>query len=226
VTPRSSQDFEHSSPGHHLDGAPAVDNGLGNLADELGDVWDEDEEGMEGEYLDDESMDMQHDDPGGIGVALDHDGSIRHNDEAVGNAVRDSGVAMSSPSSASKGTLSPAAAIARVGNGRRHQRQRSLYDGSDYGDSSDLEENEGIPAGLERQLAAVESLVRRGLEQNGSAADEVVQRTVERLRDLGSQTSIETGATRYVDTHGYLSIYLSSPTYIYRINHTDTYCAD
>jgi hypothetical protein len=207
VTPRSSQDFEHSSPGHHLDGAPAVDNGLGNLADELGDVWDEDEEGMEGEYLDDESMDMQQDDPGGIGVALDHDGSIGHNDEAVGNAVRDSGVAMSSPSSASKGTLSPAAAIAKVGNGRRHQRQRSLYDGSDYGDSSDLEENEGIPAGLERQLAAVESLVRRGLEQNGSAADEVVQRTVERLRDLGSQTSIETGATRYVDTHGYLSIF-------------------
>jgi hypothetical protein len=76
-----------------------------------------------------------------------------------------------------------------------------LYDGSDYGDDSDFEENDGFTMGLERQLAAVESLVRRGLEENGSSSDQVVKRVVERLRDLGSQTSIESGATRYVELH-------------------------
>ena len=192
MTPRSSHEFEHSSPAQGFDGGG--DGGLGNLADELGDVWDDDEEGAEGEYMDE--MDLPHEDMNGIGVAIDHDGSTGMEGSPLVNGVRDSGVAMQSSSPHSKTTLSPQAAIRP--NGRRHQRQRSLYDGSDYGDDSDLEANEGISAGLEKQMAAVESLVRRGLEQNGSASDQVVQRVVERLRDLGSQSTIEMGATRYV----------------------------
>lgn len=193
MTPRSSHEFEHSSPAHNYDGGG--DGGLGNLADELGEVWDEDDEGAEGEYMDE--MDLPQDDINGIGVAVDHDGSFGAGSSPMVNGVRDSGVAMQSSSPASKDTLSPHPTGKQPG--RRHQRQRSLYDGSDYGGDSDLEENEGISAGLEKQMAAIESLVRRGLEENGSASDQVVQRTAERLRDLGSQTSIESGATRYVE---------------------------
>ena len=47
ITPRSSHEFEHS-PAHQFDGG-GDGNGLGNLADELGEMYDDDDEGMEGE---------------------------------------------------------------------------------------------------------------------------------------------------------------------------------
>lgn len=127
-----------------------------------------------------------------IGTALEHDGSTGVEDLVGLNGVRDSGVALqSSPSTQSRATLSPGAAIRT----KKHNRQRSMYDGSDYGDDSDLE-NEGISPALEARMAAVESLARRGIEENGSASDEVVKRVTEHLRDLGSQIAIENGATR------------------------------
>lgn len=197
MTPRSSHEFDHSSPAHNFDGGG--DDGLGNLADELGGSdWDEDEEAMEGEYM--ENADLPHEqgeEESAIGVAIDHDGSTGQRAYATANGVpRDSGIAMqsSSPSAESRTTLSPQAAAKH--GGKRHQRTRSLYDGSDYGEDSDLEANEGISAGLEKQLAAIESLARRGLEDNGSSSDQAVKRFVERLRDLGSQTSIENSTTR------------------------------
>ena len=164
------------------------------MADELGDVWDEDDEVADEEYVDD--LELPQENMNDIGIALDHDGSAGLGTPHTVNGVRDSGVAMgsSSPSPESKTTLSPQTARQ---NGRRHQRTRSLYDGSDYGDDSDLEINEGISAGLETRMSAVESLARRGLEENGSSSDQVVQRVVEQLKDLGTQTNIENGATRY-----------------------------
>jgi hypothetical protein len=214
LTPRSNQDFEHGSPAQNFDGAS--DGGLGNLADELGDVWSEDDEGPDEEYAEDmelpEGMELQEE-VNKIGMALDHDGSLgfESGSPVAVNGVRDSGVAMekSSPVKGSKTTLSPQAARQ---NGKRHQRARSLYDGSDYGDDSDLEGNEGISAGLESRMAAVESLARRGLEENGSPSDQAVQRVVERLKDLGSQTSIENGATRYVQPEPPISIKLTRYT--------------
>ncbi|KAF2476215.1 uncharacterized protein BDR25DRAFT_209699 [Lindgomyces ingoldianus] len=200
ITPRSSHDFDHSSPAHNFDGGG--DSGLGNLADELGDFYSEDEEEMDDVDLPQRNLDN-------IGVAIDHDGSAGINTMPNSvNGVRDSGVAMqsSSPSQESKTTLSPQTARQ---TGRRHQRARSLYDGSDYGDDSDLEVNEGISAGLEARMAAVESLARRGMEENGSSADQVVKRVVERLRDLGSQTSIENGATRLKTAHDALTTHLT-----------------
>ena len=75
----------------------------------------------------------------------------------------------------------------------RHTRKNTQYDGSDYGDDSDL----GVLSpSLEARLAAVEGLVRRGTEANGSDADEIVQRVADSLKDLGSQAGIENGATR------------------------------
>ncbi|KAF2275071.1 uncharacterized protein EI97DRAFT_401123 [Westerdykella ornata] len=204
LTPQLSQEFEHSSPHHNFDGGG--DGGLGNLADELGDVWDEDEEGMEGEYMDDGDVPHDGDDADDVGVAATRDGGADSRPSSpAANGARDSGVAMEA-SPDTKTTLSPSAAKQA---GRRHQRQRSLYDGSDYGGDSDLEENGGISVGLERQMAAVEGLVRRGLEENGSAADQVVQRVVERLKDLGSQTGIESGATRLKTAHDALATHLT-----------------
>lgn len=188
ITPRSSHEFEHSSPAQHFDGAGS--NGLGNLADELGEIWDDDEEeGADDEFG--EELDIpQDDDFLGIGTAVEHDGSLGVDSAANINGVRDSGVAMQSSSPV---RLSPESAAKTK---KQHNRQRSLYDGSDYGEDSDFE-NEGISPALEARMAAVESLARRGMEENGSASDQVIKRVTEQLRDLGSQIAIENGATRY-----------------------------
>lgn len=163
---------------------------MGNLADELGEIWDDEEEPIDGEFG--EELELPEDDLAGIGCAVAHDGSAGLDSALNINGVRDSGVAMNSSPAASK-TLSPGS----VGQARKHQRQRSLYDGSDYGSDTDFE-NEGITPALENRMAAIESLARRGMEENGSASDQVVKRVTEQLRDLGSQTAIENGATRYV----------------------------
>jgi hypothetical protein len=187
MTPRSSQEFEHGSPGRG-----GEDGGLGNLADELGDVWDEDDDMADGEFGDELEM-TEDSEP--IGMAVDHDGSTGADHAINLNVLRDSGVTMPSSSSSEASKLSPE----RAAIVRNHRRQRSLYDGSDYGDDSDLEAD-GISPALEARMAAIESLARRGTEANGSATDGVVKRVVEQLRDLGSQIGIENGATRYV--HG------------------------
>jgi hypothetical protein len=149
-------------------------SGLGNLADELGESWDE-EDGVEEEDIGDAGVEEQE---ATVGEHVSPEGT------------RDSGVALESGASRNI-SLSPNTA-------RKHKRNHSIYDGSDYGDDSDLETNQGITLGLEKQMAAIESLARRGMEVNGSASDEVVSRVTERLKDLGSQSGIESGATRCV----------------------------
>src|SRR4051812_24472182 len=113
-------------------GTTGPSNGLGNLADELADAWDEDEAEGEGE---DEDLDMNFQE-------------IRQE----GETTRDSGVDVTSspvqpPKSAN---LTPAAAA------KGHRRQPSEYDGSDYGGDSDLE-SPGIPPGLVSRMDMVES---------------------------------------------------------------------
>ena len=81
-------------------------------------------------------------------------------------------------------------------SGKSHRRQRSDYDGSDYGDDSDMD-SPGMPPGLVAKMDIVESLARRGTEANGSDRDGVVKRVVDGLRDLGSQSGVEGGTTRY-----------------------------
>ncbi|KAH7405809.1 hypothetical protein DE146DRAFT_608753 [Phaeosphaeria sp. MPI-PUGE-AT-0046c] len=192
VTPRSSHEFEHGSPAHNFDGG-GDDNGLGNLADELGEIWDdEDEDGVDGDFGED--LDAPQDEYAEIGTAIAHDGSAGLDTAVNVNGVRDSGVAMHSSPSTHHG-LSPDAAAARA---RKHNRQRSLYDGSDYGSDTDFD-NEGISPAMESRMAAVESLARRGMEENGSTSDQVIKRVTEQLRDLGSQIAIENGATRHVN---------------------------
>jgi hypothetical protein len=179
TTPRSAHGFQD-----YGDGAGGGGEGLGSLADELADAWDDGDEGEEG-YEEDEGEEIP------LPNYANGDGAHINGD----SIPRDSGIALSSSPEAGK-TLSPARAL-RNGHGR-HRRGESMYDGSDYGDDSDLETSEGISVGLEARMAAVESLARRGMEINGSATDGVVGRVTEQLRDLGSQAGVEAGATRYV----------------------------
>lgn len=217
MTPRSSHGFQHhSSPAHEFDGGgeEGGGGGLGNLADELADAWDEEEEEGGDEHYGEEVSELVHEEVNETGMALEHDGSAAmdgvNDHRGLESAIRDSGVVLeSSPAAGEKMTLSPT----RAGGGK-HRRKQSRYDGSDYGDDSDLEASDGISAGLEARMAAVESLARRGMEENGSPADQVVQRVTDQLRDLGSQAGVESGATRLTTAHTALTSHLTHQTRI------------
>ncbi len=157
-------------------GGPAPSaNGLGNLADELADAWD-DEEG-EGEDEDGEP-----------------DMNFQELKEEGDGQTRDSGVDVtSSPVE----ELQKPSGLSPPTGGRGHRRQTSEYDGSDYGGESDLESS-GMPPGLVARLDMVESLARRGMENSGTERDSVVKRVIEGLKDLGGQSGVEGGATRYI----------------------------
>ena len=150
---------------------------MGNLADELADAWEQEDDGYG-------YASGQENSRSGSQQMDNSDG-----EDAYFQSVRD----MRSQSPAD----SPARNRLRANQIRQHRRQESHYDGSDYGNDSDLEESTDLSPALEAQLADIESLVRRGLENNGSENDHVIQRTVEALRDLGGQSGIENSAMRY-----------------------------
>ena len=162
-----------------LDAVAALEgNGLGSLADELADAWDDEDE--------DEDEDEEERAQSPARESLVHD--------AVSGQARDSGIDVaSSPmqKEAQHGVSSPTHGPGRAS----HRRTRSRYDGSDYGDESDGEST-GMSSALEARRAAIEGLARRGLENSGTATDDVVERVIRSLKDLGPQSSLENGATR------------------------------
>lgn len=115
-------------------------------------------------------------------------------DERVVEQERDSGIDVASSPTSNGKHLSPKSV-------KGHRRKESRYDGSEYGSESDFEETELVSAGLEARMAAVEAMARRGLEENGSANDEVVARLTKGLKDFGSQGDMEMGVTRCVFRH-------------------------
>lgn len=159
------------------------DGGLGNLADELADMWEDEEGGhdaVDGEVAE-------------LGDGMHGSGDVRINGHHAGahGGARDGSVAASSPPM----LRSPLQASRHRSN---HQRKPSQYDGSEYDGEQQLAASGGITAGLEAEIAALESIARRGAEQTASDADQGVHRFTESLRDLGSQAAIEAGATRCV----------------------------
>ena len=160
---------------------PAVDsgNGLGNLADELAEAWDE--EGEEDQSGIDSHMDIK------LNAVQNTPSAPPH--VQINRSVS-SGIVFSPLSHQSEHSLSPT----KPSFPTKHRRKNSQYDGSDYG--SDPEETEGISPSLEARMAAIEHLARRGTEANGSEADTVIKRFAESLKDLGSQAGVENGATR------------------------------
>ncbi|KAJ5893328.1 hypothetical protein N7495_005019 [Penicillium taxi] len=178
---RESVDFSADSGG----------GGLGNLADELADAWDEDE---------------------GYGYASGQDKSPAGSQRMDHSDNEEYLLSVHNMRSQSPSQDSPTRNRLRANQIRQQRRQEGRYDGSDYGNDSDLDEVTDIPPGLESQMADIESLVRRGIENNGSEHDHVIQRTVESLRDLGGQSGIENSATRLITAHSSITSHLTHQT--------------
>ncbi|KAL9105102.1 MAG: hypothetical protein Q9163_000020 [Psora crenata] len=171
-------------------------NGLGNLADELAEAWDEDAEG-------EEVCQVQVEGLGIAGNSAIDDLNDPDHHHPGGNIQR-----LPATDNATSMTLSPP----KIPRRSKHLRQNPQYDGSDYGDDSDQDDTDGISQSLEARMAAIESLARRGTEVNGSNLDNVVQRVAESLRDLPSQSGVENGTSRLITTHTALTSHLVNQT--------------
>lgn len=179
-----SSTHDPSSPYHNSfnqqDALEMSGNGMGNLADELADAFSD--SGDEDNYIEGD------DDGDSLGPAGDGQNRRTSDDGDLtdtGNAAGQNG----NRTDTANLTVSP--------RRRGHQRQTSGYDGSQYGSESDLD-SPGIPPGLVAKMDAIESLARRGTENYGGPADDVVKRVTNALRDLGSQSSVEGSASRSV----------------------------
>lgn len=111
-------------------------NGLGSLADELDDGWDEEDTGYETNLAEG----AHH---GDLGFELDSAEERSHAQNLV------------PPLSPSK---------RRPGSPRKDAYNDSAYDGSEYGDERELEPAEGITPSLERWMGEIEALARQGAD--------------------------------------------------------------
>lgn len=142
-------------------------NGLGNLAEELADVWDEDGER----------------DP-----AQSPCGEQVHSAAALPTVAsrlaggNDESIALSD--------------TAHDSSGSQYQ-ESGLRPASLDGDGSDAEDASLFSATLEAGMTAVDNLVRQESDTDGTALDDVVCRLADALRALPSQSGIENGTSRF-----------------------------
>lgn len=164
-------------------GGPGGDglSGMGNLADELADAFsdsgDDDDADYTGEAL-------QADIDATTGGSSAAEGSGAGDINANGTSGNDGG---------SRGK--PATLDLPSPHRRGHQRTGSAYDGSEYGSDTDLDSGD-MPPSLVAKIDAVESLARRGTESYGGPEDDIFKRVTDSLRDLGSQSTVESSASR------------------------------
>ncbi|KAJ5403643.1 hypothetical protein N7509_003514 [Penicillium cosmopolitanum] len=173
VTPRQNLHTMAGSQRESVDfSADAGGGGLGNLADELADAWEQEDEGYG--YASGQETGAAESQP------MDHSDG----EDAYMQSVRD--MRTQSPSADSpasqeqtptKSTSTPSCGIS-----------------------------------LRRQMADIESLARRGIENNGSESDHVIQRTIQELRDLGGQSGIENSAMRLITAHTSITSHLTHQT--------------
>ncbi|KAK4032930.1 hypothetical protein C8A01DRAFT_40614 [Parachaetomium inaequale] len=205
----SSMDLGISASGG---GGGGGGGGLGNLADELAGAFsdgEDDYDGYEERDYDEEAADEQGSEGRAPGIHLED--TTTGEDARKDDGVRDSGVDVESPSGSGKSHNSKGSLGLPAPNGRGHRRKGSEYDGSEYGSESDLE-SPGMPPKLVEKIDEVESLARRGTENNGSPTDGAFKRVTDGLRDLGSQANVEGGATRLITAHSALTTHLTHQT--------------
>lgn len=190
--------------------------GLGNLADELADAWDEDED-----------IGMTDQDPLGSST----NGSMHATTDTGRTSfenVRDSGVDVASfttgspvmPTKEEEIDTSQAMIDSIMGSPRKRQRRRTRpsYEGSGYyHDAEEVDdEDAGLSNSLQDRMADIETLAREGVAQEDGVAsrdeEQIIHRTIARLQDLGRQSGIEGSAARLSTAHTALSTHLAHQT--------------
>ncbi|KAK5070772.1 hypothetical protein LTR64_007450 [Lithohypha guttulata] len=214
-SPTSSQQFSETTPrplytgskrpsssrlsiGSNISTGLASNAGYGNLADELEEAWDPDIDDHDISFL----SGLQEGDP-----------DVLHS--PASNGMRELDLETGPPSPAKtnppyspRKPPSPSKQWASMGT---HQKTESLYDGSDYGPSSDDEAFDSITPTLQRRIHDVEEITR--ISSNADSLSEsggVIARTTASLRDgLAAQSNIESGTTRLITAYNSMATHRS-----------------
>jgi hypothetical protein len=171
----------------------ASPQGLGNLADELEQAWDDD-----GDIDQEQSSNFLEGLREGE-IALSP--SDIQSPYAPVNDMADFGLSNGSISSPPTNGPPPTLQVPSPQQRQKkkpssHNRNDSAYDGSDYGSEPDDELNE-FPPLLRKRIRELEKLARDGNEVDSvSEGGGTIKRTISALRDLGPQSNIEFGITR------------------------------
>jgi len=200
----------------HLDD----NNGLGSLADELGQAWDGD---------DDEDQEEQSNFLEGLREGIvEQESSTRglHSPYEM-NDMHDFGfgMVMQSPHPSQLDGPSPTLHVPpqtrrdsdpRGNRKSGHQRHESAYDGSDYGPDSDLEQqpDDCLPPIMRKRIRDLETLTRLCINPEDAVSEGggTVRRTIHALKDLGPQGNIEYGVTRLITAYTSMASHRTNKT--------------
>ena len=188
----SSNTFRHSLQGEDVSELNELSNvntsalnGMGNLADELADVFSESEDEESDEY-----------DAYNQSYRPSDRASPQQQDNKLGGPVsgmQDHGHTNSSPTQ------------------RGFQEEGGQYDRSEQGPEVDVD-SKSMSLSFIARVDAIESLAQRGITSPNGGGDDAVQRLVDGIRDLGSQSAVEGHASRSVvifqSSFGLLSLML------------------
>lgn len=188
------------------------DNELGNLADELEQAWDEEEDEGNSNFL--EGLREGH---------IEQESSAL--DLASPYAMNDMhdfgfGMVMQSPVLAQSPMLDAPAKPRRSdsrthGKKGGHQRHESAYDGSDYGPDSEVdEEDESLPPMLRKRFRDIENLTRMCINPEDAVSEDggTIKRTIQGLKTLGPQGNLEYGVTRLITAYTSLASHRTHKT--------------
>lgn len=184
------------SIGSNISAGLTSNAGLGNLADELEDAWDE-EDGLDASSF---LSSLHEGDPDTTHSPVEINGSHAF---AIPMSPHSPRVASNQLELPDK-PPSPSKQWASMG---MHRKTESLYDGSDHGPSSEDEAFDTITPTLQRRIHDIEEITR--ISNNADALSEsggVIPRTISALRDdLGMQSATESGITRLVTAYTSMS---------------------
>ncbi|KAG8526902.1 uncharacterized protein KY384_008331 [Bacidia gigantensis] len=160
-------------------------NGLGTLADELAEAFDEEVEG-DGMHSHPDEM------AGKENVLLRHSKTDSSNEGAPHSSH--SLHASSSPNRAHKA---------------KSNKPNSQDEGLEFSEDSDCNGNHN-PSELDSQIRQIERLAAQSTEDCSCEAESTVQRTARLLRDLPPQSGIENGASRSITAHIALTSHMTN----------------
>jgi len=191
TTPRAPSSYGR---GENLSGSIGYSNdpdsgsadGLGSLADELAEAWDEDDEGEIDGVL------AMHNVGADGGLRVETNGfPSKENHHDPGAVVPSK---PQTPGTASNTIQEPPMTTSRSAN----LRQRPEYDNPNSEDDSDQEAMDHNSRSFDSCMAAIENLARGVTDSGGDKPDCVIKRVADALKDLRTQSGVEDGATRYV----------------------------
>ncbi|KAI9817806.1 MAG: hypothetical protein M1827_000925 [Pycnora praestabilis] len=186
---------------HDISGVNGADNGLGSLADELAEAWDEDEEEEDGNGAWDPPTSGLQD-----ACRSDSETFLQY---PTGNAH--DGTTITSPPLPKRPIENNSQEILKESTHSGRRRKHSHHERLDYDSNSELEDCV-TTSGLEMQMSAVERIAWTGNAMLAEEGSNVIGRVVDILKIMGGQAGVEAGTTRLITAHTALSTHLAYQT--------------